>query len=57
MSAEDRKAGEAMRERQKAREIEVLQSAAKSCDHGCVPWWDCEECRSTSHYGFSGDFR
>ena len=57
MSAEDRKAGEAMRERQKAREIEAPQSAAKPCDHGCVPWWDCAECRNESNYGFSGDFR
>lgn len=27
------------------------------CEHGKRPWWDCEKCRDTSHYGFSGDFK
>ena len=22
-----------------------------------APWWDCEVCRRTNHYGFKGNFR
>ncbi len=30
---------------------------SKPCDHGKVPWWDCEECSATSNYSFGGNFR
>ncbi len=30
---------------------------ARPCDHGKVPWWDCEECSATSNYSFGGNFR
>jgi len=21
------------------------------CEHGITPWWDCDPCRSSSHFG------